>query len=294
MSASLVQRLTITNSLSISRSSEGATDTVKMNSTISETTELEYLLWDLVPIGFSFLVGVVILVTLLFFVRCRKCGNTLIVWLYGGNLTRMEENGDLFINVAESGSLKCLRSLLVANAVTLATLLTMIFCDTFFVKTNLGCLENLDCYIADSNYIEPPLNCSHFINQKEKIVCYQFILDFFQAFADTGGVLAVATLGVVVMTKLWIYCGKSRCNDCVLYICKVVAITVLVGIVIGMHVLMYLYNRESYTFLKEIGLVLKLLAVGFSIFVTTMTPWHVLKQDPALNVDGILNVNHVT
>ena len=74
---------------------------------------------------------------------------------------------------------------------------------------------------------------------------------------------------------------------------KVVAITVLVGIVIGMHVLMYLYNRESYTFLKEIGLVLKLLAVGFSIFVTTMTPWHVLKQNPAFNITGELNVNPV-
>ncbi len=31
---------------------------------------------------------------------------------------------------------------------------------------------------------------------------------------------------------------------------KVVAITVLVGIVIGMHVLMYMYTRESYTFLR--------------------------------------------
>ncbi len=168
-------------------------------------TELEYLLWDLVPIGGSFIIGIAILVTLVVLVRCcGKCGNfgnTLIVWL--------------------TGKLRCLRSLLVANAITLATLLTMIFCDTFIVKSNLGCLENLDCYFADTDYTEPPLNCSHFINQKEKIVCYQFILDFFQAFADTGGVLAVATLGVVVMTKIWIYYGKSRCiytNVCVLHI----------------------------------------------------------------------------
>ncbi len=231
--------------------------------------------------------------------------------MYGGHLTRVEENGRLFIDnieVAESRWLKVLRSLLVANAVTLATLLTMIFSDAFIIKStfDLGCLENLDCYIADSNNTKL-LNCSHFINRDEKIACYQFILDFFQAFADAGGVLAVTTLGVVLMTKLWISCGKSRCirccglyickrkytDMCVLYICKVVVFTGLVGIVIGMHVLMYLYNRESYTTSRELGLVLKFVAVAISIIITTITPWHVLKQNPAFNITGSLNVKPV-
>ncbi len=272
-----------------------------MNNTISKMTEQDYLFWDLVPIVGSFIIGfaiLVILVALVGYGKCGNIGNTLIVWLYGGRLTRVEENGHLFIDnieVAESRWLKVLRSLLVANAVTLATLLIMIFSDTYIVKSNfdLGCLENLDCYIADSNYTEPPLNCSHFLNRNEKIACYQFILDLFQAFADAGGVLAVTTLGVVLMTKLWICYGKSRCtNVCVLHICKI-AVVLLNGFIFGLLVLMIMYNRESYTTSREIGIVLKFVAVAISIIITTFTPWHVLIVDTVLNVNGSLTVTPI-
>ncbi len=263
-------------------------------------TEQDYLLWDLVPIGGSLIIGFAILVILVPWVGWHgKIGNTLIVWLYGGRLTRVEENGHLFIDnieVTESRWLKVLRSLLVANAVTLATLLIMIFSDTYIVKSNfdLGCLENLDCYIADSNYTEPPLNCSHFLNRNEKIACYQFILDLFQAFADAGGVLAVTTLGVVLMTKLWICYGKSRCtNVCVLHICKFAVFVLLNGFIFGLHVFMNMYNRESYTPSREFGIALKFVAVAFSIIITTFTPWHVLIADTVLNVHGSLSVNPI-
>ncbi len=43
-------------------SSEGATATAKMNNTMSEMTEMDYLLWDFIPILIAFIVGFAILV----------------------------------------------------------------------------------------------------------------------------------------------------------------------------------------------------------------------------------------
>ena len=274
---------------------------------LSESTEIVYLTVDLAPIGISFLVGIATLIGCLA-VCCGKCknnGNVLIVWLYGGHLTRVEggvnEEKVLYIDdnkVGETKELKRLRFFLLVNAVTLATLLIMIFWDSFFVKSyfRLGCLPNLDCYVANNNYTKPPINCSDYFNRDEHIVCYEFILDFFQSFADTGGILTVATLGVALMTKLWIYCCpqnvNTRRNWWGLHLCKVCFLVVLL---VPTTVALYFIHKnthERYSFLRDIGHVLKFLAVIFSIFITTFSPWHVLiNVDPVINAR--LNVNAV-
>ncbi len=265
-----------------------------MNNTSNGTIEREYLIGDLLPIGFSFLVGFIFLV--IFGVSgccglCKNNGNSLIIWLYGGRLTKVEvveQEEVLYIDgnvVGETFKLNCLRSFLLVNAITLVTLLAMIFWDSFFVKSDfdLGCLANYDCYIANKNYSKLPLNCSQIFNQDEKIVCYQFKLDFFQAFADTGGVLTAATLGVWVMTKIWICgCVKNKCfHICVaLEICKYVVLVLLIGGVTVVLILIHKHTHESYSWLRDIGHVLKFVAVGFSIIITTVTPWCLLKPLP--------------
>ncbi len=172
-------------------------DTAKMSYTTASNRmlEKEYLIGDLLPIGLSFFVGFITLLILVVLAgclgKCKNIGNFLILWLYGGSIAKVN-NGNLSIDDKEisetnKNELKWLRALLLVNAVTLLTLLAMIFCDAFFVTSDfdLGCLANIDCYIADNNYTKQPLNCSHFFNRDEKIACYQFKLDFFQAFADT-------------------------------------------------------------------------------------------------------------
>ena len=281
-----------------------------MNNTstiLTGRTEVHYLTGDLTPIGISFLIGIGIIGCLVL-CRCRKCknnGNVLIVWLYGGHLTRVEggvnEEKVLYIDdnkVGETKELKRLRFFLLVNAVTLATLLTMIFWDNFIVKSyfNSGCLPNLDCYVANITYTKSPINCSDYFNRDEQIVCYEFILDFFQSFADTGGILIVATLGVALMTKLWIYCCpqnvNTRRNWWGLHLCKICFLVVLL---VPTTVALYFIHKnthESYSFLRDIGHVLKFLAVIFSIFITTFSPWHVLiNVDPVINAR--LNVNAV-
>ena len=261
-----------------------------MSNTRNGMLESAYLIGDLLPIGLSFVVGFIIL--LIFVVsagcygKCRNNGNSLILWLYGGRLTRVEvvnQQNVLYIDgnkIQETGKLRCVRSLLLINAVTLATLLALIFCDAFFVKTDfeLGCLVNLDCYIANQNYTKLPINCSDYVIKDEKIACYQFTYDLFQAFADTGGVLSMATLGVVVMTKMWIGCGKSRCTHwCTLITIKIVFYIILIGIVITAVAFIHLHTHESYTFLRDIGHALKFVAVAVSITITTITPWFLLR-----------------
>ena len=113
------------------------------------TPEITYVLWDIVPIILSFGIGIIIAVILGISAACSKrgriLGNYLIYWLYGGDVVKV--NGeDLTIDdieVKKTPRLKCLHSVLVINAATLATLLTMIFCDTFIIKSDFGCSKTI-------------------------------------------------------------------------------------------------------------------------------------------------------
>ena len=98
----------------------------------------------------------------------RIRGNSLIYWLYGGHHIVKVSGEELTIDyntVGTTPGLNFLRSVLVINAATLATLLTMIFFDTFVIKSYLGCLETIDCYIKNNDFYKHPLNCSYPLNQ---------------------------------------------------------------------------------------------------------------------------------
>ena len=147
--------------------------------------------------------------------------------------------------VGTTPGLKCLRSVLVINAATLATLLTIIFLDTFFIKSYFGCLENIDCYTLDNNFTQQSFLACPTVHQEQEIICYEFNFDFFQAFAETEGVLVVATLGVVIMTKLWIRCGESKCinnKNRVLCGLKCLFLVIVLAIMSGLLVLIHMHK----------------------------------------------------
>ncbi len=67
--------------------------------------------------------------------HCVDTGNFLIVWLHGGSLTKVEGRV-LYIDNTITIESRCVQSFLLANAITLLTLLVMIFWDNFFVTSH--------------------------------------------------------------------------------------------------------------------------------------------------------------
>ncbi len=267
-----------------------------MSNRTNGTLEITYVLWDVIPIVVFCFIGIILAVIFGISAACSKwgriLGNYLIYWLYGGDVVKV--NGeDLTIDgkeVKKTPRLKCLHSVLVINAATLATLLTMIFCDTFFVKSYFGCLETIDCYTLDNNFTQQPfLDCST-VNQQE-MICYEFNFDFFQAFADTGGILVVATLGVVFMTKMWIHCGESKCisdkNNSQLVLCgwKIIFLVCVVLIIVGPLVGIHIATRRRITYFRLVGHILQHVAVIISFVITIFTPWYKL-VDPVLDEES--------
>ncbi len=252
--------------------------------------EIVYLVLDIVPIILSFFIGIIILPMFVVLTNCypvtccTNLGNNLITWLYGGQTTEVNELRTRLLpgsSEAEASSQpKCLHSCLMVNAMTLATIVTMIFLDTFVIKSDYGCSADLDCYIEDNKYIESPINCSHPLNPNEKTICYKFTLDYFQAFAETGGILFVAAHGVFVMKIMWSCCGTTskRTHCCALYTSKIVFLAVIFTIVTVVLAIFHVHTHERYTSLRVIDHVLKHLAVAISFIMTTLTPWHVVKK----------------
>ncbi len=197
-----------------------------MSNTTSGTPELLYVVLDIVPIVSTFLAGIIlapmIIIAVIKYEQFSDFGNFLISCLYGGRIIRVEQ-GNIWINNMQVGAanLKSIHTFLLVNALTLATLLFMLFFDSFIVKSDFGCSASLDCYVADESYYNLPMNCSDNVN-REKIICYELELDIFQALADTGSILLVATIIVALVTKGLICCGRSRCirskSCCRLYI----------------------------------------------------------------------------
>ena len=270
-----------------------------MSSRTNGTPEITYVLWDIVPIILSFVIGIIIAVILGISAAYSKWGrirgNSLIYWLYGGHHIVEVSGEELTIDnntVGTTPGLKCLRSVLVINAATLATLLTMIFFDTFVIKSYLGCLETIDCYIKNNDFYKHPLNCSYPLNQEQEMICYEFNFDFFQSFADTGGILVAATLGVVLMTKMWICCGERKCirdrtyPGCALCGWKCLFVVIVLGITGGLLVLIHIAtHHRRLTDFRLVGHILQHVAVIISFVITIFTPWYKL-VDPGVDEES--------
>ena len=258
--------------------------TAKMSDRTNETPEITYVLWDILPIGISFIVGICLLIPLCSVVPPKKFqafGNRLIPWLYGGRIIEVDENNRLQTAVRDQ---ICVKRILLLNAVTLLTLLIMIFFDTFIIRSEYGCLEHIDCYIEDHRYNKTPVKCSDNISQNVNIICYEFNLDFFQAFADAGGILSVAALGVYFLTYALIRCGKTnrirQINTYMLNAIKIFFLLVASVILWGLFIYTHMSFRRPSTIFRLVGRILKYIAVDLSFSITTLIPWYKLIRQP--------------
>ncbi len=239
--------------------------------------EIEYFYWDVLPIGISLIAGIICLLILCFVnSTCfQNFGNRLIPWLCGGKLIEVNGANDQLQNAVRNRN--CIKRVLMVNVVTLAILLLMSFCDTVIIRSDYGCTDNIECYIEHNNYNETPLDCSDTLNEDKNIVCYQLKFDFFQAFADMGGILTVATLGVYF---LLICCDKTnpvrKIRPLWLNGLKIVFVLVTSAIFWCLFVIMNMYNRRQNTIFRFAGYILKYIAVDISFSITILTPWYKL------------------
>lgn len=249
------------------------------------TQEVLYVLLDILPIAFILLVGIisapVIIVAVTKYGKFKEFGNFLISWLYGGHIITVRQDNILMNDIQiDAKELKPIHTFLLVNALTLATILAMVFCDSFVVKSDFGCSASLDCYVADESYYESPINCSDNVNQDDKIICYKFQLDIFQALADTGGILLAATIIAALATKVLICCGRSRCirgsDYRLLYLYKGIFLAVSIVCMFAAFVGIHLTTHKHLTHFREAGHILKYIALTASFAMTTLTPWYKL------------------
>lgn len=85
-----------------------------------------------------------------------------------------------------------------------------IFWDTFLVSRRQdNCVEGLDCYlIQNSQPISNRLNCSEYemesIRDKDmSVICFNFVFDIGQAWADAGGALAATATEMLLLASLF-------------------------------------------------------------------------------------------
>ena len=159
----------------------------------------------------------------------NKFGSFLVRILYGGDLyavraaedEEMSDNeGRTTLHVQLENSLdsknQCLYCTLVTNTVLIFTFLFMIFADLLVVRSDYGCSSDCDCYIADLNFDEQPLdymNCTEYAaTTGGRTICYSFSIMYLGAIGDTGGVLVICSFCIFLITKLTTCSLRNICN----------------------------------------------------------------------------------
>ena len=232
---------------------------------------------------------------------CRKCcscqwferfGNFLIRWLYGGDVTlaksssSQDEESGLYIDgreVKRSCQHRCLHFMLVGNVITIVTFLLMILADLFIIRSDFGCSTDRDCYVLNDNYADFPIqNCSAY--KGTITICYRFNLEFLTALGDTGGVLLIAVISVIVITKLIISCvsccysfecfSKHKKRYCGVMITLQVVFAA-VGLAVAIPAIFYSHKetQKNITEWRTAGYAIQYTAVLVSMIITTVTPW---------------------
>ena len=286
---------------------------------VERRPDWHYLLAEILPPLVTFISGIMVLITVLT-IRItgyyeNTCGNFimgsanfLVRLLYGGETlvkeSSEEEENRLTIHglqITVSGTIddkrnrrKLVHCMLLANTILVATLLLMVFFDLFFVQSDIDCLADRDCYIADHNYYETPVqNCTVFINSRAvKTICYTFKLSFLEAFGDTGGVLLLGTIMIVLATRFIIgfsqYLQKRenrstgirrKCLPFLQYLPQIAVAITVSSISVAIIVVIHLTRLQNLTIFRKFGYAFKYTTVLATFLLTVLTPWQLLNNN---------------
>ena len=206
-----------------------------------------------------------------------------------------------------------LHTILGMISIALVSLLAMVFADIFFVNSWPGCQPSLDCYVDDANFSEPPIeNCSDPKYWNVATICYNLELDAQVAIGAVGGILVMARLAMVLFAKAILQCiaccvkysdayyEETDCCKCLLcliccsccttsrpracqlkfyYSLQILFGLVLLSVYIGVVYLIFHAERNKpRTALRTTGYIIQYTAVGGSVLLTILVPWHRLLQ----------------
>ncbi len=157
----------------------------------------------------------------------------------------------------------------------------MIFFDRYIINSEFGCVVGRDCYNLNGDIHQLPItNCTQFEDSENVTVCYNYNLEFLSALGDTGGVLVMTTLMMVLMTKLIICCLKNCCNKCVgcCYLTQIltVLLVLLIGITCVVFIHYYAVESKINTPLRLTGYIFQYIAILLTFSITMLTPWYLL------------------
>lgn len=161
-----------------------------------------------------------------------------------------------------------------------------IFWDTFLINRRQdNCVEGLDCYIIQqSEPISSRLNCSGYDMESARnasIICYGFVINVGQAWADAGGALAATTAELLLLSSLFnkITAGiKYSCIEkktCLQQCCIHTTVT-LIGLVVYLAVVLpsvitLSMDKKKYT---DVPKVLYTIILFFQILLVANIPWY--------------------
>ena len=178
-----------------------------------------------------------------------------------------------------------------------------VFCDTLLInKRQDGCVVNLDCFLypLKSSWLpslpslsSEALNCTEQVellengtvgvmedNATNGIICYKFVYDFGQAYADAGGALTATAVEIFLTTAMLIQISRRigifcRCHDKLFPQIFLHLLYTIVAVIMSLFVFPGVLN-VLYSEVLDIPKVINPIIIMVQIFFVTNIPWYLI------------------